>query len=143
MAASQVVLQDPALDTTQQDINADAEKMLSDWDARLEGLYQQIQDMLGKLSSAEAGAEKAAVDAKAGELDALGASLNGRAPGSVNVTVQLSTSDELKFVAPLTDRASAVAEILTMFAVELEKYEQEHAEETQSAETEADQPNNP
>jgi peptidoglycan hydrolase-like protein with peptidoglycan-binding domain len=135
LAASTGILADPALDTTQDTIQGDAEVMLESWDGDLDNYVEQLLEMADKLSSGDLGQTPGMEDAvqaasdKADELRDQAGSLQDSAPTGVDVSVQLSDGGVLSFKAPITSRDSAVSDILNAFLEQLGLHEGEQAEE--------------
>jgi peptidoglycan hydrolase-like protein with peptidoglycan-binding domain len=135
LAASTAILKDPVLDTTQDTIEADAESMLENWDGDIDNQVQQLEELADKLTSGDLGQTPGMEDAvqaasdKSQELRDQAASLKDSAPAQVDVKVELSEGGVLGFVAPVSSRDSAVADILNTFLEQLELREGERAEE--------------
>ena len=122
-------MQAPVLDTSHDSIEADAEAMLARWDGDIENYVQQLNEMADKLTGGDLGQtpgmEEAVQQAagKAEELRGAAGAIQGAAPSKVTANVQLDDGCQLGFEAPIASRDSAVKDILTAFAAQMELHE--------------------
>jgi chemotaxis protein histidine kinase CheA len=130
----EATLGDPILDTTEETLQADAEKLLARWDANVDKNTQKLQDMADRLTSGDLGQTPGTEDMvqaasdMAGELSARAESMAGSAPANVEVNVQTS-DDVVNFTAPIGSRETAVADIVNMYLLVKPNAESEAKEE--------------
>jgi hypothetical protein len=141
LASYEALLGDLTLQCAANEIETEAQKLISDFVDRINAFGGEIDQMVNNLTNAQGAASNAVTD-KVQLLNELRGKLGQAAPANVHgeVTVE-GVSEPVKFDAKITSRDSAVSDILNAFQTAMEQNSNKNEQESNENEAAAeDQP---